>query len=128
MSRKIVDIYRASQMLLVISGKYGRNETAGLLRPSFGLGKVSEVRSPLANPFETKRNFRAHWGCVGVCTGKVAEGEVLETNTLGGEKRSPWYDCANWRSGLFTQDCTPARRAETVSNSVIKLRNSPVLT
>jgi hypothetical protein len=43
----------------------------------------------------------------------MAEEKVLETNALGGEQRSAWYDCANWRSGSFTQDCAPFRQAET---------------
>ena len=41
----------------------------------------------------------------------MAEGEELAANSLGGEKRSPWYDCGNCRLGAFTQDCAPARRA-----------------
>jgi hypothetical protein len=45
----------------------------------------------------------------------MAEGEVLETNSLGGEERSPWYECGNWRSGSFTQDYAPSRQAETVN-------------
>jgi len=58
--------------VLILPG-FGLNETAGLLRPIFGVGAVSEVRSPLPIPFETKRNFHAHRVYVGVCTGKVAE-------------------------------------------------------
>ena len=38
---------------------------------------------------------------------------MLETNTLGGEKRSRWYDCGNWRSGSFTQHYAPSRQSET---------------
>ena len=70
---------------VLISGKYGRNETVGLLRPNFGSGAVSEVRSPLLNPFETKRNFVACQGCVGVCEGKLAEGKGLKPNTLSSQ-------------------------------------------
>ena len=98
---------------VLISGKYGRNETVGLLRPNFGSGAVSEVRSPLLNPFETKRNFVACQGCVGVCEGKLAEGEVLETNRLSGEKRSSWDDCGNPLSSSTTLDCATSRQAET---------------
>ena len=98
---------------VLISGKYGRNETAGLLRPNFGSGAVSEVRSHLPNPFETKRNLGAHLGHVGVCEGKLAEEEALETNALGGEERKRWYDCGKWRSGSLTQVCAQARQTET---------------
>jgi len=98
---------------VTISTKSGLNETAGPLRPNLGSGLVSEVRATLPNPFETKRNFDAHRGCVGVWESKLAEGEVLGANSLGGMKRSPWYDCGNWRSGTFTQDCAPSRQAET---------------
>jgi hypothetical protein len=45
----------------------------------------------------------------------MAEGEVLESNPLGGEKRSPWYNCGNWQLGAFTQGCAPSRQAETGS-------------
>lgn len=38
---------------------------------------------------------------------------MLETNSLGGEKRSPWYACGNWEFGAFTQGCAPSRQAET---------------
>jgi hypothetical protein len=90
----------------------GRNETKALRRPISGQSPVSEVRIILANPFETKRNFDAHWGCVGVCDRILAEGKVLAANSLPVEVRSPWGDCGNWRSGSLTQDCDLARRAE----------------
>ena len=45
----------------------------------------------------------------------MAEGEVLETNRLGGEKRSSWDDCGNWQLGAFTQGCAPSRQAETAA-------------
>ena len=38
---------------------------------------------------------------------------MLDANSLGGERRSPWYDCGNWQLGAFSQDCAPARPAET---------------
>ena len=98
---------------VLISGKYGRNETAGLLRPNFGSGAISAVRSPLPNPFETKRNFNAHRGHVRVSDWKLAEGEVLETNRLSGEKRSSWDDCGNPLSSSTTLDCATSRQAET---------------
>ena len=47
---------------VLISPKFGQNETAGLLRPKFGSGAVSELRSPLPKPSETKRNFGAYRG------------------------------------------------------------------
>jgi hypothetical protein len=43
----------------------------------------------------------------------MAEGELLGANSLGGEKRSPWYNCGNGQLGAFTQDYAPARQAET---------------
>ena len=58
--------------------RFGRNETAGLLRPDSGSSAVSQVRSVLPNPFETKRNFEAYWGCVGVCDMKLAEAVGFE--------------------------------------------------
>jgi hypothetical protein len=54
----------------------------GLLRPKFGSGAVSGVRSVLPNPFETKRIFDAHRVYLGVCTGKVAEEKALAANSL----------------------------------------------
>jgi hypothetical protein len=45
--------------------------------------------------------------------GDVAEGKVLGTNSLGGEKRSPWYDCGSWQLETFTQGFFPSRQAET---------------
>jgi hypothetical protein len=43
----------------------------------------------------------------------MAEGEVLGANSLGGEKRSPWYDCGNWQLGAFAQGYAPSRPTET---------------
>jgi len=43
---------------------------------------VSVVRSPLPNPFETKRNFGDQTGLTGVCNGILAEGEELPSNVL----------------------------------------------
>jgi hypothetical protein len=43
----------------------------------------------------------------------MAEGEVLETNRLGGEKRSSWDDCGNPLSRSTTHDCATSRQAET---------------
>lgn len=43
----------------------------------------------------------------------MAEGQVLGANPLGGEKRSPWYDCGNRPLDVFAQDCAPPRQAET---------------
>jgi hypothetical protein len=47
---------------VLISPKFGQNETAGLLRPKFGSGAVSELRSPLPKPSETKRNLGPYRG------------------------------------------------------------------
>jgi hypothetical protein len=46
---------------------------------------------------------------------KPKEGEVLETNRLGGEKRRSWYHCGKWCSGSFTQEFASSRRTETRS-------------
>lgn len=40
--------------------RFGRNETAGLLRLIFSAGVVSGVRMVSLTPFETKRNLSAH--------------------------------------------------------------------
>jgi hypothetical protein len=45
----------------------------------------------------------------------MAEGEVLETNGLGGEKRRRSGECANGHTGSFTQNFAPTRQAETGS-------------
>jgi hypothetical protein len=45
----------------------------------------------------------------------MAEGEVLETNRLGGEKRNRWGDCENWPSKGIAQDCALSRQAETLA-------------
>jgi hypothetical protein len=67
------------------------------------------------NPLEIKRIFCADGDCPRVCNSMLAEGKVLGANSLGGMKRSLWYDCGNWRSGSLTQHCAPARRSETGS-------------
>ena len=67
----------------------GRKETGALQRPNSGWLQVSEVRFAAPNPYETKRNFGAHRGCVGVCEGILAEGEILGANSLPVEERSP---------------------------------------
>ena len=43
----------------------------------------------------------------------MAEGKVLETNALGGEKRSCWGQCVNWAPEQFSKDCALLRRVET---------------
>ena len=98
--------------------KSAGKETVARQRLNSGCLAVSEVRTTSANPFETKRNFNAHRGCWGVCTGKVAEGKVLGANSLLVEERSPWGDCGNWRSGSFTQDYDPARQSETATTQL----------
>lgn len=45
----------------------------------------------------------------------MAEGKGLETNSLGGEKRSPWYDCGNWPAERFSKGYAPLRRVETAT-------------
>lgn len=63
-------------------------ETDGVQRPTLGISSVSEGRSPWLNPFEAKRK-EAPIGAYGrILYLNVAEEEVLETNRLGGEKRS----------------------------------------
>ena len=93
----------------------GRKETGTPQRPNSGWLRVSEVRFAAPNPFETKRNFGAHRGCVGVCEGKLAEGEMLETNRLGGEKRSPWGSCGNRVLERIAQRFDPLRQPETAA-------------
>jgi len=91
----------------------GRKETAARQRPNLGWLRVSEVRFATPNPFETKRNFDAHQGCVGVCDRKLAEGEMLESNALGGEKRSRGGHCGKWLPGRFSQKFAGLRQLKT---------------
>lgn len=60
----------------------GGKETAARQRPNSGCLRVSEVRFATPNPFETKRKFDGHRGCLGVSDLKVAEGENLAANSL----------------------------------------------
>jgi hypothetical protein len=52
----------------------------------------------------------------------MAEGKSLAANCLGGEKRSPWYNCGNWQLDAFTQGCAPSRQAETPSQGPVCVR------
>jgi hypothetical protein len=38
---------------------------------------------------------------------------MLETNSLGGGKRNPWYNCGNWRSVWISQDFALPRQQKT---------------
>jgi len=65
------------------------------------------------NPFETKMNFEAHWGCGGVCEMNLAEGVGLALNSLGGVLSRRARSCAKCAIKASARRFAGSRRTET---------------
>ena len=65
------------------------------------------------NPFETKRNFDAHWGRWEVCEMILAEGVSLAPNSLGGGLSRRARSCGKSAIKAFARRFAEPRRTET---------------
>ena len=69
--------------------RFAQKETKAIQRLKIAASPVSEVRLVQPTPFEYKRNLGLESGSSAVCKRKLAEGNALSSNPLGGLLRTP---------------------------------------